>query len=165
MAVVVSDTTPLHYLILIGQERILQHLYGRVLVPPGVLTELSDGSAPVEISSWAASPPTWLVIKAPNSIPKTFEKMSLGEQQALALAKETSADFVLLDDLKARRVAEREGLAIKGTLGVVREAAMAKLLDFPETVHALQKTSMHIDPDLVKTVLREYKQSMNGISN
>ncbi len=30
MAVVVSDTTPLHYLILVGQESILQKLYGKV---------------------------------------------------------------------------------------------------------------------------------------
>jgi predicted nucleic acid-binding protein len=40
MAVVVSDTTPLHYLILIGQDSILEKKYRRVLVPPAVLQEL-----------------------------------------------------------------------------------------------------------------------------
>jgi predicted nucleic acid-binding protein len=55
MAVVVSDTTPLHYLILAGRESILQKLYGNVLIPPAVLTEFSHASAPVQTSNWAIS--------------------------------------------------------------------------------------------------------------
>jgi predicted nucleic acid-binding protein len=55
MAVVVSDTTPLHYLILAGRESILQKPYGKLVIPPAVLTELSHASAPVQISNWAIS--------------------------------------------------------------------------------------------------------------
>ena len=39
MAVVVSDTTPLHYLILIGRDSVLKQLYGQVIVPPAVLQD------------------------------------------------------------------------------------------------------------------------------
>ena len=46
MAVVVSDTTPLHYLILIGQDTVLKKLYGQVMVPPAVLQELNHQAAP-----------------------------------------------------------------------------------------------------------------------
>jgi len=60
MAVVVSDTTPLHYLILVGRESILQKLYGKVIIPPAVLAELSHASAPVQISNWATHPPSWV---------------------------------------------------------------------------------------------------------
>jgi len=53
MAVVVSDTTPLHYLILAGQETVLAKLYGQIIVPPAVLQELSHPAAPPMISAWA----------------------------------------------------------------------------------------------------------------
>jgi len=38
--IVVSDTSPLHYLVLIRCEHVLPRLFGRVLAPPGVITEL-----------------------------------------------------------------------------------------------------------------------------
>jgi len=55
MAVVVSDTTPLHYLILIGQDSVLEKLYGQVIVPPAVLQELGHPAAPPAISKMCQS--------------------------------------------------------------------------------------------------------------
>ncbi len=159
MAVVVSDTTPLHYLILVGRESILEKLYGKVIVPPAVLTELCHASAPVQISDWATNPPPWVIVAAPKSIPFGFEGLDFGEQQALALAKEIRADLVLLDDRVARRVALRELMKVRGTLGIVAEAAKAKFLDFGDTVDQLQHTSMHLDQEVVDEVKREYERS------
>ena len=50
MAVVVSDTSPLQYLILIGRDSVLEKLYGQVIVPPAVLQELGHPAAPPAIS-------------------------------------------------------------------------------------------------------------------
>src|SRR5579863_10732236 len=108
MAVVVSDTTPLNYLILIGRESILEKLYGRVLIPPAVLTELGHASAPVQVSRWAANLPSWGTAASPVSIPGRYDRLDLGERQALALAVEINADLLLADDKVARRVALRE---------------------------------------------------------
>jgi len=69
MAVVVSDTTPLHYLFLVGQQSVLESLYGKVVIPPAVLAELSHASAPLQISRWAANPPAWVIVATPQSIP------------------------------------------------------------------------------------------------
>ena len=85
--------------------------------------------------------------------------MDFGERQALALAVEIKADLVLLDDKLARRLAQRELMRVKGTLGVVADAAKANLLDFVETVEALQRTSMHLDQEFVREVVEEYKRS------
>jgi predicted nucleic acid-binding protein len=98
MAVVVSDTTPLHYLILIGQDSVLAKLYSRVIVPPAVLQELSHLAAPPAILAWAKSPPAWLTVQAPTEIPGRFDNLDFGERQALSLAKEIHAALVLLDD-------------------------------------------------------------------
>jgi predicted nucleic acid-binding protein len=160
MAVVVSDSTPLHYLVLVGRDSILQKLYGEILVPPAVLQELSHPSAPLEISTWAKSPPAWLTIRGPQSVPQGFDDLDLGERQALALAKEIHADLVLLDDKAARRRAEQESLKVKGTLGVVADAAKAGLLIFRETVELLQRTSMHMDPKLVQCIIEEHEKDM-----
>lgn len=50
---------------------------------------------------------------------------------------------------------------VKGTLGIVADAAKANLLDFVETVKQLQRTSMHLDQDVVDEVIREYRRSEN----
>lgn len=160
MAVVVSDTTPLHYLILIGCDTVLQALYGEVIVPPAVLEELAHLAAPQEISTWAKSPPGWLTVQAPESIPQQFDNLDFGERQALALAKEIHAELVLLDDKVARRCAERESLRVKGTLGVVADAAKAGLLNFRQTVESLRRTSMHMDPKLAQRIIEEHERGL-----
>jgi predicted nucleic acid-binding protein len=40
--VVIADTSPLNYLILVGVEHILPELYGEVIIPAGVLRELQQ---------------------------------------------------------------------------------------------------------------------------
>ena len=158
MAVVVSDTTPIHYLILVGREFILKELYGKVLIPPAVLMELRHVSAPLEISRWAANLPAWVTVASPASIPGRYDGLDLGERQALALATEIHADMVLVDDKVARRVALRELMKVKGTLGIVADAAKANLLDFVETLEQLRRTSMHLDQNVVNEAIREYKR-------
>jgi predicted nucleic acid-binding protein len=158
MAVVVSDATPLHYLILISRDGILERLYGRVIVPPAVLDELGHGAAPFEVSNWVKAPPAWLTVKAPSAIPRDFETLDLGERQALALAREIQADLVLLDDKVARRFAEKISLRAKGTLGILAQAARLGLLDFRATVGDLQRTSMHLDPKLAQRMVEEFEK-------
>jgi len=163
MAVVVSDTTPLHYLILLGQDSILQKLFERVIVPPAVLEELGHPAAPPAVSAWAKSRPDWVTVQSPAFIPTRFDNLDFGERQALALAKEIQADFVLLDDKVARRFAEREALQVKGTLGIVADAAKAGLLNFRETVETLQQTTMHLEPHLAERIIAEYEKRPGGV--
>ena len=121
--------------------------------------ELSHASAPVQISNWAANLPAWITVATTGLIPGRFDGLDFGERQALALALEIRADLVLLDDKVARRVALQELMNVKGTLGIVADAAKANLLDFVETVEQLQRTSMHLDQDIVDEVLRDYNLS------
>ena len=44
--VVVADTSPINYLVLIAQIDILARLYTRILIPPAVLAELKHPLAP-----------------------------------------------------------------------------------------------------------------------
>jgi len=59
---IVSDTTPLNYLVLVDAVEILPRLYGRVLIPPAVKDELSRAGAPETVRKWIADYPSWLEI-------------------------------------------------------------------------------------------------------
>jgi predicted nucleic acid-binding protein len=159
MPVVVSDTTPLNYLILADCESVLEKLYGQLFIPPAVLAELGHASAPIQIARWAATPPPWLRVATPASIPERYKGLDLGERQALALAKEIKAELILLDDKAARRVAQGESLKVKGTLGIVADAARANLLDFAATVKKLQRTSMYLGQDVLDEIIGEFLKS------
>ena len=61
--IVVADTTPLRYLVVIAREHLLPSLYGRVLIPPAVAEELNHKSTPDVVRKWFAARPSWLEIR------------------------------------------------------------------------------------------------------
>jgi predicted nucleic acid-binding protein len=63
MTVVIADTSPLNYLVLIGHIEILRGLYTRVLVPPEVLAELAGAGAPHAVLDWISAQPEWLEVR------------------------------------------------------------------------------------------------------
>jgi predicted nucleic acid-binding protein len=55
--IVVSDTSPLNYLILIESIQVLPAIFGRVYAPSAVVAELSHPRSPEVVRSWASKPP------------------------------------------------------------------------------------------------------------
>ena len=55
MSVVISNTTPINYLVLIDQIEVLRHLYTRIMIPQAVLGELQDEGTPGKVKEWVAS--------------------------------------------------------------------------------------------------------------
>ena len=64
ITVVVADTSPLNYLLLIGEIEILVALYGNVVIPTEVLGELTDSDSPPEVSRWVRAKPDWLQVRS-----------------------------------------------------------------------------------------------------
>jgi predicted nucleic acid-binding protein len=62
MRLVVADTSPLNYLVLIGQVEILPALFEKIFVPQIVRNELRHDEAPESVRHWIAEPPEWLEI-------------------------------------------------------------------------------------------------------
>jgi predicted nucleic acid-binding protein len=61
--IIVSNTSPINYLILIGQIDLLPELFRQISIPQAVYSELSDTEAPRPVRTWIASPPSWLKIQ------------------------------------------------------------------------------------------------------
>jgi predicted nucleic acid-binding protein len=154
--IVIADSTPLNYLILIHQADLLPQLFDRVLIPPAVFEELQHQETPGVVRRWIAGPPSWLQVQALRSVlDPALAFLDPGEREAIALAEELQADQLLLDDADARREAARRSLPFIGTLGVLREAARRDLLDLRVVLVQLQETSFFVDPALIESLLDE----------
>jgi predicted nucleic acid-binding protein len=151
--IVVSDTSPLNYLILIRHEHVLPALFGRVAIPPAVLHELSHPAAPGAVRAWAAAPPAWLEVLSPTALDPAL-KLGPGETAAISLAKEILADAVLIDERKGLVAAQRLGLFVTGTLGVLEAAAEKGLIQLPDAVGALRQTSFRVTEQLLADALQ-----------
>ena len=82
--IVVSDTSPLNYLVLIEAVEVLPAIFGRVVVPPTVIEELQAPGARDAVKAWIAAPPSWLEVRSPESI-GTSLALGRGEPRRSAL--------------------------------------------------------------------------------
>jgi predicted nucleic acid-binding protein len=76
-----------------------------------------------------------------------------GEREAISLAEQLKADALLLDDWKAWKAAEARGLVVTGTLNVLEAAAQQGLLDLSEAFARLRRTTFHVTPELMQSIL------------
>jgi len=98
----VTDTSALHYLILIQQETLLPALYGRVVIPPAVSRELLRSETPDVVRQWLAHPPDWLTIQAPQQSlgAAEFPKWLLLDSRVVDMPRSYNSTFVTRSSLK-----------------------------------------------------------------
>lgn len=152
MSVVVSDTSPLHYLILCNAEVILPRLFRQVVIPPTVFRELNQPNTPPTVRQWASALPAWCVVQSPKTLNLALE-VDAGELEAICLAQEIHADAVLMDDRAGRSAAIHCGLAVVGTIGLLEQAAARGLVELAPTLARLQQTNARLDPGLIRGAL------------
>lgn len=129
--IVVSDTSPLSSLYLIEQLPLLPAIFGKIIVPEKVWEELlileSDFGYDLSVLKTA----TWLQVVAANNVIEVHrlqQFLDAGESQAIVLAKELHADYLLMDEMEGREAAANEGLKTIGVLGVFIQAKSAGLI-------------------------------------
>jgi predicted nucleic acid-binding protein len=159
--IVVADSGPLHYLILLEQTELLPRFYGQVVVPEAVLWELTASKAPQSVREWLSKPPPWLRVQSvpPDQLDLVFTDLDLGEREAIALAHLLGADLLLIDELSGRAEARRRRLRVTGTLGILRIAAEKGLIDVPEVLARLRDTSFYVDEQLISSIFSEWRTS------
>lgn len=119
--IVVSNSTPIIALARIGRLHILHDLFTTISIPDAVFTEVSadvkkrSGSSEVLKSHWIQT----MVVTRSDIINFLSVSVDAGEAEAIALARETKADLLLIDDKEGRKIAESIGVAITGTVGLL----------------------------------------------
>lgn len=153
--IIVCDTSPLCYLLLIGEVKLLPQLYDQVLIPIEVAKELSHPNSPVVVKNWINHAPSWLIIENVNlSSDPDLESLDSGKQAAIILAERNQVDLVVIDEALGRKIAQSCGLRITGLLGVLNEAKRTNLIDLPTVINRLQKTSFRVSPTLINSLLQ-----------
>ncbi len=144
---VVSDTSCFIALANIGELELLKELYQNLIATQQVADEFGEGL------------PNWIEIINPKDQQK--QKMlelhiDKGEASAITLALEISADLIILDDYKARQVAEKLSLNITGTLGIIVSAKNKGIISsIKPALNKLQQINFRVSENLIKTALKE----------
>lgn len=153
--IVVSDTSPDNYLILIDAVGVLPELYKHIVVPTAVFEELQNTDTPEKVCKWIENLPAWFEIKQTNFLlDDELFNLDAGEREAIALAEELNADALIIDERAKREEAKWRGIFVIGTLGILNSAAEKKLLDLPDTLNKLQQTSFRASEKLFADLLK-----------
>ncbi len=150
--IVVSDTGPLNYLILIGHIEILPQLFSHVVIPPAVMDELTRESTPARVRQVMSNLPHWLEVRIPAISERLLTQVGTGEGQAIELARELKADWLLCDDKAARNWAQHVGLRVIGTLGVLKTAEQKGHVNLKEAVARLRMTNFRVFRNLLEAL-------------
>lgn len=160
---IVSNTSPLRYLIGVGAADLLPKLFHDVLIAPAVLKELTHPSGREDVRRWVEQCPDWLVVRNLRYQPSNelLAVLDLGESETIQLALETGPDFVLMDERLGRKTASSSGLTVIGALGVLRESyRRGHTLEPLLVLDRMRKIGFRISQSLH----REFRQSIEAIS-
>jgi hypothetical protein len=128
--IVVSNTSPLLNLAIIGRMDLLHRLYGKITVPQAVYGEITiagtgkPGAAELERLSWIQT----RQITNMSLLASLRLELDAGEAEAITLATDLGADLMLLDERQGRLVAAHLGLKVVGLLGALFEAKQRALI-------------------------------------
>ena len=156
---VVSDTSPVSNLAIIGRLDFLRRRYGEISIPSAVRSELAllthvAAKACIDL----AISQGWLVIDSSTpttpSLPFTLDA---GESAAIGLALATTADVLLMDERRGRKAARQAGLAVGGVLGELLHAKSAGWLSKlrPELDRLRKEAGFFIDAEIERFILSQ----------
>lgn len=157
---VVSNTSPISNLAIIGRLDFLQRRYGVVRIPPAVAAELSGLSHfAAKMLVDAALAERWLIIENINESSLAGLNLLLdpGETEAIALSRQSNADLLLMDEKRGREAARRLGLVVAGALGELLHARLVGWIPAvrPEIARLRQDARFFVDPTIEQFILSQ----------
>ena len=158
---VVTDTSPIMNLAIIGELSLLRDQFGEVLIPRAVLEELRvEENLPGSQSVRDALKAGWIRIEAVKLDPlvRAMERdLDKGEAEAIALAMQVNADWVLMDERDGRKAAKSMKLKVVGVLGILLKAQRERRLrSLKQAMDRLrEKAGFYVRADLYSAIIRE----------
>ena len=152
--IVIADTSPICYLILMGRIDLLFSLFGSIYIPEAVYNELKHKSSPPSVKEWATELPEWVhVISSPGIKVDSLSHLHQGEYEVITLAESMQADLVIIDEKAGRQSAKERNLKVTGLLGIIKLASLKNLVDVSVVIEQLKATNFRISQDLLESLL------------
>jgi len=157
--VIVSNTSPISNLTIVGEISLLQQIYPKILIPPAVHSELTRLPIlqPAMLSLLDAG---WLEIQSPTNLQLLYtlnQILDPGEAEAITLAVELSADRLLIDERIGRNIAASYGLKLRGLLGILIHAKQQGLIPVLKPIldHLINQAGFRVSQALYDRTLQE----------
>jgi uncharacterized protein len=156
---IVSNTSPISNLLIVGQFELIGQIYRQVVIPPTVDREVRAlQSFGIDLALYTSA--TWLSVEIPinvSLVDSLKNELDDGEAEAIAFALQLKTDRFLIDERLGRLVAVRYGLKITGILGILKTA---KMLGFVPTIKPIlddlvQLAGFWVDRVLYEQVLKD----------
>lgn len=156
--IVVADATPLIALAKIDQLSWLPDLFGEVLIPGAVYAEIAvagagrSGAAEIQSANWIRLVP----VTDRTKVNYLLTQLDIGEAEAIVLAQEQQADWVVIDETKARTIAQRLGLRLIGTVGLLLLAKQqGKIPALRPCLDSLRRQQFRLSQTVYEAVLKQ----------
>jgi predicted nucleic acid-binding protein len=147
---IISDTSCFIILQNIGELDLLHKVYGQIVTTVDIASEYGE------------SLPEWVeIVVVKDKYRQQLLEMQIdkGESSAIALALETPNSSIILDDYKARKIAEQLGIPFTGTIGVIIKAKLEGLIfSIKPLLVKIKQTNFRISDDIEFQALREAKE-------
>ena len=144
---IISDTSCLIILTNIGELELLHKVYGQIITTPDIAEEYGE------------TLPVWIeIIAAKDNYRQKLLEMQIdkGESSAIALALEMPDSTVIIDDYKARKIAERLGIAFTGTIGVIIKAKLIGIIpSIKPLLQKIKQTDFRLSAEIELNALKE----------
>ncbi len=144
--IVISDTSTLILFQKIGEFNLLQKVYSELITTPEIAEEFGEKL------------PDWIKVQTVSD--KKYQdfletQVDRGEASAIAIATEYDDVLLLLDDLKARKLATRLKFKITGTLGVIHKAKQMSVIDkVKPLIDKLLLTDFRVADNVIEEILK-----------
>lgn len=155
MRKIISNSTPLIILSKIGELEILKNLYGEIIIPRAVFEEVTIKSDAIKNLSWIK-----ILEVQDKSNRKIYQtKLHDGEVEVMMLAKEISADLLIIDDNAAKKFAKFLGFTVTGTLGILLKAKSEKIIsEVRPILEKMLAEKFYISDEIINLVLKTAKE-------
>jgi len=162
MLLVIADTSPVRYLIQIDHIDLLPRLFGTVIVPSVVVTELLYPSAPAAVRAWMTKTPDWLkAMPAPDFDDRALMALDPGERSAITLGLALKADLILMDDRKGAAVALGQRFGVYRHARRSRPRRPAGSDRFGDRAGRASSTNFRYRPELFTALVRKHTGEAN----
>ena len=162
MTAVVSDSSPLNYLALLGDFELLRRLYKKLVIPPAVHREVVLQGSPYPVhGAVVAALGKWISLAEtsdPEKVAALRAEFGLdwGESQAILVAERLDHASLLMDERRGVRCARSRGLAVTRTPMIY---ASAKILGMIESVapklDQLRRAGFRLSDEHCRLILNE----------
>lgn len=144
---IISDTSCFIILTNVGELELLHKVYGQIVTTPEIVAEFGE---PL---------PEWVEInEVKDKYRQTILELQIdkGEASAIALALETPDSVVILDDYKARKIAERLGVTLTGIIGVIIKAKLnGTIPSVKPIIEKIKQTDFRLSAEIETQALKE----------